>query len=120
MLQFKNLAKKQSIAFKSPLKKMEELLKLHPAWKGGISILEGQKMLQGQSSFTYMLSEGLDKYHYILHYVGVDNRVHFKNIRILYVNGVPIYKNGACGTYKNIEDLVPSCLQCSTNICVPF
>ena len=120
MLKSRQLNKSKSIALKSSFKKMEEKLKLHPSWRSGVSMLEAQEMLRNQPSFTYMLSEGLDKYHYILNYVGADQQVHFKNVRILYVNGVPIYKNGGGGVYENIADLVPSCLKCSADTCIPL
>jgi len=77
-------------------------------------------MLEGQPPFTYILCEGLDQYHYFLYYIGADYTLHYKNVRIRNLNGVTIYRNGSVGTYENIEDLIPGCLRCSSDICKPF
>lgn len=83
-------------------------------------MLEGKALLDGQAPFTYMLCDGLDRYHYLLYYVGADRKVHFKNVRILYLNGVTIYRNGGDNTYETIENLVPGCIRCSSTICKPL
>ena len=115
MLQFKNAIRKRSTTSKSQLKKLDEMIKANPSWKGEVSMLEGQEMLQGHDPFTYVTSEGVDKYHYFLYYVGADRRVHYKNIRALYVNGVPLYRNGGNGAYESITDLIIGCLNCSSS-----
>ena len=106
--------------FCSQLKVMDENVKSSPAWKGSVSMLEGQSMLDGQTPYTYILSKGVDTYHYFLHYVGTDRKVHFKNVRILYIDGEPFYRNGGGVYCKNIEDLIPNCLRCSSSICKPL
>ena len=120
MLQLKNTIGKKLTASKSQLKKLDDMIKSNPSWKGDVSMSEGQKMLQGHSPFTYMTSAGLDKYHYFLYYVGADRRVHYKNIRALYVNGVPLYRNGGQGAYENIISLIINCLNCSSIIVKPL
>ncbi len=120
MLHLRKNSRNKSKTAHSPLKMMDERLKSNPAWKGSLSMLDGQAMLQGQTPFTYLLSEGMDKYHYFLHYVGADHEVHFKNVRILYIGGVPLYRNGGGSYYNRIEDLVPSCLKCSAVTCKPL
>jgi len=112
--------RRKSKVFGSQLKVMDERVKSSPAWKGTVSMLEGQAMLDGQTPFTYMLSEGVDKYHYSLHYVGIDRKVHYKNVRILYIGGVPVYRNGGGDYCSIIDDLVHSCLRCSSSICKPL
>jgi len=120
MTHLRKISRRTTRASSSQLKMMDEHVKSSPAWNGTVSILEGQAMLQGQPPFTYMLSEGIDRYHYILHYVGEDYKVHFKNVRISYKNGVTIFRNGSAGDYEKIEDLVPGCLRCSSIICKPL
>jgi hypothetical protein len=120
MKQLRKVLRRQSKDSSSRLKVMDERVKSSPAWKGTLSMLEGKKMLDGQAPFTYILSEGVDKYHYFLHYVGVDHLVHFKNVRIRFIGGVPVYRNGGGDYCKSIEALVPSCLRCSSSICKPL
>jgi len=120
MTHLRKITRRKPRASSSQLKMMVEHVKSSSAWNGTITILEGQAMLQGQPPFTYMLSEGLDRYHYILHYVGEDYQVHLKNVRISYKNGLPIFRNGGAGDYEKIEDLVPGCLRCSPTISKPL
>jgi len=112
--------RRRSKVSSSQLQTLDERIKSSPAWKGTVSMLKGQAMLKGQKPFIYMLSEGVEKYHYFLYYVGADYKVHYKNVRIHYVNGVPIYRNGGTGVYENIEKLLPSCLKCSSSLCNPL
>lgn len=120
MKHLEKVLRRKSKVFGSQLKVMDERVKSNAAWKGTVSMLEGQTMLDGQTPFTYLLSEGVDNYHYFLHYVGVDRKVHYKNVRIIYVGGVPIYRNGGGDYCNNIDDLVHSCLRCSSSICKPL
>ena len=120
MKYLKKVLRRQSRVSISQREVMDERVKSSPAWKGTVSMLEGQAMLEGHTPFTYILSEGVDNYHYFLHYVSADRKVHYKNVRILYVGGVPIYRNGGGDVYNNIEDLVYGCLRCSSSICKPL
>ena len=122
MKQLRKVSRSRSVtsSLTSNLKALDEGVRSSAGWKGTISMLEGQAMLQGQSPFTYILSEGMDEYHYFFHYVGVDSKVHFKNMRICYVAGIPLFRNGGGGSYENIADLAVGCLQCSASICKPL
>ena len=120
MKNLKKVLRRKSKVSRSQLMVMDKHVKSSPAWKGTVSMLEGQALLDGQSPFTYLLSEGVDKYHYFLHYVGADRKVHYKNVRILFVDKMPIYRNGGGDIYSNIEDLVHGCLRCSSRLCKPL
>ena len=120
MMHLGKLRKRQTKAHQSPLKVMDEQVKSNPAWRGSVSILDAQATLADQSPFTYILSQGFDQYHYFLHYVGADQKVHHKNVRIRYVAGVPIFRNGGTNVFAQIKALIPSCLRCSQSTCKPL
>ena len=101
------------------LKSMDLYVQSHQAWRGSVTILEAQSMLANESPFTYVLSKGNDKYHYFLHFVGADHKVHIKNIRIRFINEVPVFRNGGGCFTDEINDLIPSCLKCSKTVCQP-
>lgn len=96
----------------------------HSSWKGEISLSEAAKLLEGQSSFTYVLSKGFDKNHFFLSFVDVDKKVKHRNVRSFIINGKTKYLNGGSGGngggYETIDNLVPSCLNCSASICSPL
>lgn len=120
MMHLGKLRKRRTKANHSLVKTMEEQVKSNLAWRGSISLIDAKAMLAGQGPFTYILSEGFDKNHYFLHYVSHNRKVHHKNIRIRYENGVAVFRNGGSDTYNKIVDLIPSCLQCSQSICKPL
>ena len=119
MISLKKISRRKPKGFESQLQRMDNSVKSHPAWICSTSLLEGQALLEGHSPFTYALSAGVDKYHYYLQYVGVDKKAHFKNVRIRYENGAPIYRNGTGTPFSDIDELVPACLKCSPSICKP-
>ena len=92
----------------------------HPAWVGKKSFFKLESLLQNNPSFTYLLSEGIDKYHFFLSYVSIDGLVKHKNIRIVFANGKGYWKNGGYITYEAIHELIPNCLACSKRICRPL
>ena len=78
------------------------------------------KFYQRQTRFTYALSEGVDKYHYYLQYVGVDRKVHIHNVRIHYEKDIPIFYNAVEPFFAKIDELILACLKCSPSICKPL
>ncbi|QVL56789.1 MAG: hypothetical protein KFB93_05240 [Simkaniaceae bacterium] len=99
-------------------------LESHPAWKGDVSLTEGAKLLEGSTPFTFILSQGFDKNHYFLSFVDTDHKVKHRNVRIFLKDGDSMYMNGGSGGggggYESIENLVPSCLNCSASVCKPL
>jgi len=120
MAYLRKVSRRKTKTNSSMFKEMDEHVKSDAAWKGRVSMQEGEVLLQGKAPFTYMLCEGIDNYHYFLFYVGTDQKVHYKNVRIHYVNGDSIFRNGGSIVFKRIKDLVPICLRCSSGICKPL
>jgi len=112
-------SKKNTRAQQSDVSRLERQLKNHKAWRGDISLLEASKMLQSESPFTFVLSSGFDKYHYILSFVSDKQTVKHKNVRILVHQGQVLFLNGSGSPCEFIDDLVPACLNCSAQVCKP-
>lgn len=95
----------------------------HPSWRGELTLAEAAKLLEGNNPFTYVVTQGFDKYHYFLTYVDADQKVKHRNVRSTIKNEKTFYYNGGGGTggnYETIENLVPGCLNCSATICRPL
>ena len=96
----------------------------HPAWQGDVSLTEGAKLLEGSAPFTYILSQGFDKHHYFLSFVDADYKVKHRNVRVFARDGHSMYLNGGSGGggggYETIDNLVPSCINCSADVCRPL
>ena len=100
---------------------LEHQVLTHKGWKGDISLPEAAQMLEGSSPFTFVLSKGFDKYHYILSFVSETDVVKHKNIRILIFKGQTCFMNGGNrGPSIDIDDLIRGCLNCSSSICKPL
>ena len=96
-------------------------IKSHVAWKGDVSLTKCAELLEGSTPFTYLLSEGFDKHHYFLSFVDVDHEVKHRNVRVFVKDGITMYINGgAGGGYESIDNLIPSCLNCSASVCRPL
>ena len=105
----------------SDVARLESQVLSHKAWKGDISLIEAAEMLKGASPFTFVLSKGFDKNHYIMSFVSEANTVKHKNIRILVFKGQTCFMNGGTGgPCAYIDDLIPACLNCSSSICKPL
>ena len=67
------LTKKQSRrsnrTFLSAVSRLEKQVKGHLAWRGDISLIEAADLLKAETPFTFILSSGFDKNHYILSFV---------------------------------------------------
>lgn len=122
MLNTKSTSKRSLRKQVSKFTRLANDIKLHPSWKGNVSLTEGAKLLEGAAPFTYILTQGFDKYHYFLTYVHADHSVKHRNVRIVLVDGDSMYINGGGtgGGYETIDNLVPSCLNCSANVCRPL
>lgn len=122
MLKSSIRSKKSSRSNFSEFINLESEIVAHPAWRGNISFTEGTKLLNSQTPFTYILTRGFDKYHYLLSFVDVDGTVKHKNVRVFLKDDERWYINGGGngGGYESIDNLVPSCLNCSAKICCPL
>lgn len=118
----KSKSRRVSRTVQSEYARLDVQLKSHPAWRGEISLTETTERLSTQSPFTYIISMGLDKYHYFLSYVSAEGVVKHKNLRILCHEGKVMYKNGGGngGPSTNISELIPQCLKCSEMVCKPL
>ena len=92
----------------------------HAAWKGEMSSTQVEALLEGHKPFTYALTQGRDKYHYVLSYVEFDNTIRHKPVRILFSHGDWIIRNCGGNTYATIYPLIPYCLQCGNDQCKPL
>lgn len=82
---------------------------------------EAAELLNGQSPYTFVLSSGFDRFHYILSYVSDSSVVKHKNIRIVRPQGFPCFLNGGNGgPCARIDDLIPACLKVSPQVCKPL
>ena len=114
-------SKRSNRTFLSDIARLEKQVKSHLAWRGDISLIEAADLLNSETPFTFVLSSGFDKNHYILSFVSYNRVVKHKNIRILVHQGQICFMNGgSCGGCAFIDDLIPCCLNCSTQICKPF
>lgn len=119
------LTKKQSRrsnrTFLSAVSGLEKQVKGHLAWRGDISLIEAADLLKAETPFTFILSSGFDKNHYILSFVSDRGIVKHKNVRILVHQGQTCFMNGGSGgPCSFIDELVPSCLNCSAQVCKPL
>lgn len=100
---------------------LEEQVLSHPAWQGDLTMTEAADLLDGQTPYTFVLSSGFDRYHYILSYVSDSSIVKHKNIRIVEPQGFPFFLNGGSGgPCARIDDLIPACLKVSQQVCKPL
>ena len=122
MLNSKTRSKRSLRNGTSKLFSLGSEIKSHPAWKGDVSLTEGAKLLEGSASFTFILTQGFDKHHYFLSFVDVDRKVKHRNVRVFLKDGISMYLNGGGngGGYETIDNLVPSCLNCSASVCRPL
>lgn len=124
MLNSKSRSKRNLRKRPSKLIRLGSEIEAHPAWAGNVSLSESAELLKGASPFTYILSQGFDKHHYFLSFVDTDKKVKHRNVRVFLSNGDTFYMNGGSGGggggYESIENLVPSCLNCSANVCRPL
>lgn len=104
-------------SFKSKKRDLIREVKNHASWKNDISLCEIAALLDGQSCFTYVLSQGMDESHFFLSFVDSDQIVKHKNVRVLIDQGSWVVKNGQGITYDAISELIPGCLHCSSTIC---
>ncbi len=93
----------------------------HVAWRGEISFKEAADLLREKLPYTFVLSKGFDKNHYILSYVSESRMVKHKNIRIVTYLGQLCFMNGADqGPSTSIDTLVRLCLGRSAEGCTPL
>jgi len=105
----------------SDVSRLEKQVKSHIAWRGDVSLVEAADLLKSETPFTFVLSNGFDKSHYILSFVSDKQVVKHKNIRILVYQGETCFMNGGSGgPCAFIDDLIPACLNCSTQVCKPL
>ena len=114
-------SKRSRRTFLSSVSHLEKQVKDHLAWRGDISLTEAADLLKAEVPFTFILSSGFDKNHYILSFVSDRGVVKHKNVRILVYQGQICFMNGGSGGPRSfIDELVPSCLNCSTKVCKPL
>ncbi|QVL54980.1 MAG: hypothetical protein KFB95_06575 [Simkaniaceae bacterium] len=114
-------SKRSNRIFQSDVSRLEKQIQCHLAWRGNISLVEAADLLSSEMPFTFVLSSGFDKNHYILSFVSDKQVVKHKNIRILVHQGTTCFMNGGNGgPCAFIDDLIPACLNCSTQVCKPL
>lgn len=114
-------SKRSNRTFLSDVSRLEKQIKSHLAWRGDVSLTEATDLLNFEMPFTFVLSCGFDKNHYILSFVSDERIVKHKNIRILVHQGETCFMNGGSGRPCTfIDDLIPACLNCSTLVCRPL
>ena len=114
-------SKRSNRTFLSDVSRLEKQVKDHLAWRGDISLIEAADLLKSETPFTFILSSGFDKNHYILSFVSDRRVVKHKNVRILAHQGQICFLNGGSGGPSTfIDELIPSCLNCSTQVCKPL
>jgi len=105
----------------SDVSRLEKQVKGHLAWREDVSLIEAADLLSSETPFTFVLSNGFDRNHYILSFVSDKQVVKHKNIRILVHQGETCFMNGGNGgPCAFIDDLIPACLNCSTLTCKPL
>jgi hypothetical protein len=114
-------SKRSRRTFLSDVSCLEKQVKDHLAWRGDISLTEAADLLKAEMPFTFILSSGFDKNHYILSFVSDGGGIKHKNVRILVHQGQICFMNGgSSGPCRFIDELIPSCLNCSTQVCKPL
>ena len=114
-------SRRSNSTFLSDISRLEKQIKNHLAWRGDSSLAEVADLLSFEPPFTFVLSCGFDKNHYILSFVSDKRVVKHKNIRILVHQGKTCFMNGGSGgPCTFISDLIPACLNCSTLACKPL
>jgi len=114
-------SKRSRRTFLSDVSYLEKQVKDHLAWRGDISLTEAADLLKAEMPFTFILSSGFDKNHYILSFVSDGGGIKHKNVRILVHQGQTCFMNGgSSGPCRFIDELIPSCLNCSTQVCKPL
>jgi len=114
-------SKRSNRTFLSDFSRLENQVKGHLAWRGDISLIEAADLLKSEIPFTFVLSSGFDKNHYILSFVSDTGVVKHKNVRLLVHQGQTCFMNGGSGgPCSLIDQLVPACLNCSTQVCKPL
>ncbi|MCB1109606.1 MAG: hypothetical protein KDK64_01375 [Chlamydiia bacterium] len=114
-------SKRTSRNLKTEISSFEKQMVTHSAWKGDISLSEAAELLEGQKPFTFVLSNGFDRQHYILSFVSDRQVVKHKNIRIVVYQGQTCFINGGSGgPCAFVDDLIQGCLKVSSKFCQPL
>ncbi len=84
----------------------------HKAFQGRATMTALEKRIQNMPRYTCAISQGMDRYHFVLTYVDSSNRIKFKNLRIYYHNNGWGYKNGFAKIFADVDSLISYCLNC--------
>ena len=117
----KTRSKRTDRSFNAEISSLEKQMLNHTAWQGEISLSEAALLLDGQKPYTFVLSSGFDRQHYIMSFVSEKNVVKHKNIRIVVFEGKTCFMNGGTGIpCSKLDDLIVCSLKVSANVCQPL
>jgi len=113
-----------TIEMNSWTKANQEQIEKHPAWRGSLSAMQTESLLERRDVFTYLLRGGEEKNAYYISFVKRDGMIKHQRFTLEYDRKGWYYKNGmnTSGTptemiAETLPELIPQMMHCSTEDC---